>query len=78
MVITSHINKWNVTRVLVDNRSQAEILFLSTFEQIGLNKNQLKESPKPLYDFRGIKIDPYAPSPYQYLLAAPPTLALST
>jgi hypothetical protein len=58
MVITSHINKWNVTRVLVDNGNQAEILFLSTFEQMGLNKSQLKESPKPLYGFGGRKIKP--------------------
>jgi hypothetical protein len=38
MVITTHIDKWNVMRVLVDNVSQAEILFLSTFEQMGPNK----------------------------------------
>jgi hypothetical protein len=31
MVITAHIDKWDVTSVLIDNRSQAEILFLSTF-----------------------------------------------
>jgi hypothetical protein len=33
MVITTHIDKWDVTRVLVENGSQAEILFLSTFEK---------------------------------------------
>jgi hypothetical protein len=59
MVITAHIDKWNVMRVLVDNRSQAEILFLSTIEQMGLNKKQLKEAPKPLYGFRGRKIKPF-------------------
>jgi hypothetical protein len=37
MVITVHIDKWNVIRVLVDNRSQIKILFLSTFEQMALN-----------------------------------------
>jgi hypothetical protein len=58
MVITAHIDKWNVMRVLVDNGSQAEILFLSTFEQMGLIKKQLKEAPKPLYGFRGRKIEP--------------------
>jgi hypothetical protein len=58
MVITAHINKWNVMRVLVDNGSQAEILFLSTFEQIVINKKQLKEAPKPLYDFGGRNIEP--------------------
>jgi hypothetical protein len=58
MVITAHIDKWNVTRVLVDNGSQAEILFLSTFEQIGLGKKQMKEALKPLYGFGGNKIEP--------------------
>jgi hypothetical protein len=42
----------------VDNGSQAEILFLSTFEKIGLNKKQLKEAPKPLCSFEGRKIKP--------------------
>jgi hypothetical protein len=58
MVITSHVDKWNVMRVLVDNASQAEILFLSTFEQMGLNQKQLKEASKPLYGFGGKKIEP--------------------
>jgi hypothetical protein len=57
MVITTHDDKWNVTRVRVDNGSQAEILFLSTFEQMGLNKKQLKEASEPLYGFGGKKIE---------------------
>jgi hypothetical protein len=58
MVIIAYIDKWNVTTVPVDNGSQAEILFLSTFEQMGLSKKQLKEASKPLYGFRGRKIEP--------------------
>jgi hypothetical protein len=38
MVITAHIDKWNVTRVVVENGSQVEIVFLSTFEQMGFCK----------------------------------------
>jgi hypothetical protein len=52
MVIISHIDKWDVTRVLVDNGSQAEILFLSNFEQMVFSKKQLKEASKPLYGFQ--------------------------
>jgi hypothetical protein len=44
-------------RVLVDNRSQAEKLFLSTFEQMSFNKKQLKEASKPLYGYGGKKIE---------------------
>jgi hypothetical protein len=58
MVITTHIDKLNVMRVLVDNGSLAEILFCSTFEQMGFNKKQLKEALKPLYGFDEKKIEP--------------------
>jgi hypothetical protein len=58
MAITSHIDKWNVMRVLIDNGSQAEILLLSTFEQMGFSQKQLKEASKPLYSFGGKKIEP--------------------
>jgi hypothetical protein len=37
MVITTHIDKWYVTKLLVDNGSQAEILFLSAFDQMGFD-----------------------------------------
>jgi hypothetical protein len=57
MAIIVHVDKWNVMRVLVDNGSQAEILFLSTLEHMGFNKKQLKEASKPLYSFRGKKIE---------------------
>jgi hypothetical protein len=53
MVITAHIDKWDVTRVLIDNGSQAKILFLSAFDQMGFDKIQLKEATKPLYGFGG-------------------------
>jgi hypothetical protein len=56
MVITSHINKWDVSRVLIDNGSHAKILFLTTFYQMGFDRNQLKETTKPLYGFGGRKV----------------------
>jgi hypothetical protein len=43
MVVTVHINRWDVTKILIDNGSQAEILFLMTFEKMGFNQKQLKE-----------------------------------
>jgi hypothetical protein len=38
MVITTHIDKWDVTRVLVDNDSHTKILFLSNFQQMGFDR----------------------------------------
>jgi hypothetical protein len=58
MVITAHIDKWDVTRVLFDNDSQAEILFLSTFKRMGFDRKELKEASKPLYGFGRRRIEP--------------------
>jgi hypothetical protein len=47
MVFTIHIDQWDVSKILVDNGSQAVILFLSTLEKVGYKKKQLKEPMKP-------------------------------
>jgi hypothetical protein len=58
MVVTVHIDRWDVIKILIDNRSQAKILFLTAFEKMGFDRKQLKESIKPLYGFGGGKIEP--------------------
>jgi hypothetical protein len=57
MVLTVHIDRWDVSRILVDNGSQAEIRFLAAFKKMGYEKKQLKEPTKPLYGFRGKRIE---------------------
>jgi hypothetical protein len=37
MVITVHIDRWDITKILIGNGSQAEILFLAAFEKMGFN-----------------------------------------
>jgi hypothetical protein len=49
MVITVHIDRCDVTRILVDNDNQAEVLFLSAFDKMGYDIMQLREPMKPLY-----------------------------
>jgi hypothetical protein len=63
MIITRHIDKWDVMRVLIDNSSQDEILFLSAFNQMGFDRKQLKEATKPLHDFGGKRIEPIGSIP---------------
>jgi hypothetical protein len=58
MVLTVHIDRWDVSRILVDNSSQAAILFLSAFKKMAYDKKQLKELMKPLYGFSGKRIEP--------------------
>jgi hypothetical protein len=58
MVIIVHINRWDVKRILIDNGSQVKILFLETFDKMGLDRKQLKEPSKPLYGFSRKRIEP--------------------
>jgi hypothetical protein len=58
MVVTIHIDRWDVTKILINNGSQAEILFLIAFEKMGYDQKQLRELTKPLYGFGGKKIEP--------------------
>jgi hypothetical protein len=51
LVMTVHIDQWDVSKILVNNGSQVEILFLSTFMK------QLKEPMEPLYGFGSKKIE---------------------
>jgi hypothetical protein len=58
MVLTVHIDRWDISRILIDNGSQVEIFFLSAFEKMGYDKKQLKDLTKPLYGFDGKRIEP--------------------
>jgi hypothetical protein len=57
-VFTIHIDRWDVSKILIDNDSQAKILLLSTFGKMGYDKKQLKEPTKALYGFGGKRIKP--------------------
>jgi hypothetical protein len=38
MVVTIHIDQWDVSKILIDNGSQVEILFMLTFKKMGYDK----------------------------------------
>jgi hypothetical protein len=42
MVVTIHIDRWDVTKIRIDNRSQADILFLTAFKKWVSTKNNSK------------------------------------
>jgi hypothetical protein len=53
------INDWgDVTKILIDNGSHAEILFLAAFDKMGFDRKKLKEPSKPLYGFDRKRIEP--------------------
>lgn len=44
--------------ILIDNRSLADILFLSSFARMGLERSQLKPYTTPLHGFAGGSVVP--------------------
>jgi hypothetical protein len=53
MVITYKVAGWDLHKVLVDNGSQADIIFLHAFDRMGISHILLKLADNPLYGFGG-------------------------
>jgi hypothetical protein len=53
MVINCSAAGWDLHKVLVDNSSQVDIIFLHAFDRMGISHNLLKPSDNPLYGFGG-------------------------
>lgn len=47
MVINCNVAGWNLHKVLVDNWSQVDIIFLLAFDRMGINHNLLQPSDNP-------------------------------
>jgi hypothetical protein len=58
MVINCHVAGWDLHKVLVDNGSPADIIFLHAFDRMGISHNLLKPVDNHLYSFRGKGIFP--------------------
>jgi hypothetical protein len=58
MVIEVNIAGWIIGKVLVDNGSSADILFLKTFEKMNLSQHMLHPPEYPLQGFGGKPINP--------------------
>jgi hypothetical protein len=51
MVINYRVAGWDLHKVLVDNGSQADIIFLHAFDHMGINHSLLKPADNPLHGF---------------------------
>jgi hypothetical protein len=47
MVVTVYIDKWDDAKILIDNGSQAKILFLSASKKWAMTKSSLKSQRSP-------------------------------
>jgi hypothetical protein len=53
MVINCSVAGWDLHKVLVDNGSHTDIVFLHAFNRMGISHSLLKPSDNPLYGFGG-------------------------
>jgi hypothetical protein len=58
MVIKVNIAGWVIGKILEDNGSLADILFLKTFEKMNLSQHMLHPPENPLQGFGGKPIKP--------------------
>ena len=58
LVIMLTIEGFNTRRILVDNGSSADIIYLSTFQQLKLNPGKLRPFDSPLISFSGDRVYP--------------------
>ena len=53
-----NIERFNTKRILVDNRSSANIIYLPTFQQLKLDPKRLRPFESPLVNFSGVRVYP--------------------
>ena len=58
LVVKAMIANNNIHRIMVDNRSSVDILYLQAFERMGLKVSDLKPLPNPVYSFMGDSVIP--------------------
>ena len=58
LVIMLMIEGFNTRRVLVDNRSSADIIYFSAFQQLKVDPKNLRPFESPLINFSGDKVYP--------------------
>ena len=58
LVIMLNIEGFNTKRILVDNGSSADIIYLPAFQQLRLDPKRLRPFESPLISFNGDRIYP--------------------
>ena len=58
LVIIVMIKGFNTRRVLVDNGSSADIIYISAFQQLKVDQKRLRPFDSPLVSFSGNKVYP--------------------
>ena len=60
LVIMLNIEGFNTKRILMDNGSSADIIYLPTFQQLKLDPKRLRPFESPIVNFSGNRVYPRA------------------
>ena len=58
LVVSIHIEDYNMHKVLIDNGSSADILYYPAFQQMGIGRERLVPTKAPLVGFGGTRVLP--------------------
>ena len=58
LIIILRVEEFNIHRMLINNRSLADIIFLPAFQQMKLDKKRIRPFTSPLVSFIGDRIVP--------------------
>ena len=78
LVVRAIVANTTVHRVLIDNRSSADIIFASAFEKIGIGREKLEPVNTHLQGFSGEKVFPLGSIQLVLTLGEPPCQATTT
>uniref|UniRef100_A0A2N9GXC3 RNase H type-1 domain-containing protein n=1 Tax=Fagus sylvatica TaxID=28930 RepID=A0A2N9GXC3_FAGSY len=76
LVVTLEIAGYSTRRVLIDNGSSADIIYLTAFQQMRIDKNQLRPIETPLVGFTGTSVYPLGIITLQLIAAVTSTYHL--
>uniref|UniRef100_A0A2N9GA07 Uncharacterized protein n=1 Tax=Fagus sylvatica TaxID=28930 RepID=A0A2N9GA07_FAGSY len=76
LVVTMEIAGYSTRRVLIDNGSSADIIYLTAFQQMKIDKDQLQPIETPLVGFAGTSIYPLGMVTLQIIAGTHPEQAI--
>uniref|UniRef100_A0A2N9E2N4 RNase H type-1 domain-containing protein n=1 Tax=Fagus sylvatica TaxID=28930 RepID=A0A2N9E2N4_FAGSY len=76
LVVTMEIAGYSTRRVLIDNGSSADIIYLTAFQQMKIDKDQLQPIETPLVGFAGTSIYPLGMVTLQIIAGTHPKQAI--
>jgi hypothetical protein len=76
LVVTVTVANHMIHRILVDNRSSANILYWPAFQHMGIEQDRIKPFGSPLVGFGGEQVQPIGITPLSVTVGTAPRLSI--